>query len=522
MRTICRIFGRCAVAAILAAAFEVVLVIDTVQAQTGDDGLRFAERSPGLTAQNIGMGGVGYAGTTDGASLILNPAGLALADRSALSGSVSLNHTRDRSDYRVAGLSSTSSTDVSQLTFGDLSYIYKAPTSQGSLVFGAAFHQINSWERDLEFGGENPVNSITDFFMPVAGEFELFEDEDGIFPDFSRTLSFIAFETFAIDFDRDLFDQGADIPFLPAVRAGTVSQVSRVKESGTMREFNFGVAYEASEGVFVGASVNIPYGTYKFERVFDEDDIFDDNNGENGTTDFDYLTYADGFESDIIGINARFGVIGYVSPTIRLGANVETPTSMSIEESFFSTLETSFDNGDTFFFGGGIDDPGQGEFEYTLTTPWRIGVGAAYEGPNLTVMLDLEWIDWSTMRFSSSSTSFADVNDRIEDQLETVVNGRLGAQYKINQLFLRAGLGYSPDPHRNRAGSASIPSVDEERGYVSFGLGYRFSDTIQADIGWMGERYDDIYQPYSEVDGAPIVDEEITRGRVVVGLTVLF
>ena len=498
------------------------LVANEIYAQTGNDALRFTQRFPGLTAENVGIGGVGYAGVRDGASMVLNPAGLGPASASTLSGSLAGSRAENSSVYSVADFSSKSTSDVSEFTLGNISYIYKAPTARGSLVFGVSFHEITSWERLLEFNGENSINSITDYYMPVAGEFEILEDDQGLFPEFSRTLSFIAFETFAIDFDQDLFNDGDPVPFLQAVRAGTVSQASRVRESGHMREFNFGAAYEAANGVFVGASLNIPYGTYTFARVFDEDDIFDDNNGENGTTDFDYLTHTDGFKSDMIGVNGRLGVIGFVSPEIRLGANVETPTSLSIEESFSTILETAFDNGDQFIYGGQIDDEGQGVFKYTLTTPWRIGVGAAYEGQRFMAMLDLEFIDWSSMRFKSSSILFSEVNSRIDQQLRSVVNGRLGLQYRLDKLALRAGLGISPDPHREATSTGVNPAVDQERNYFSLGLGYRFSPFIHADIGWMVEQYDEIYQPYTEVDGAPIVAEDHTRGRLLAGLTLVF
>jgi len=493
-----------------------------VFAQTGDDALRFNQRFPGVTAANAGIGGVGFAGVRDGASLVLNPAGMGLVSSGMFSGSLAWGNAKNEAEYTVSDYSSTSEASKSEFTIGDLTYLYKAPTSRGSLVFGAAFHQLNSWERILVFKGENPVNSITDFFMPVAGEFEILEDSQGLYPDFSRSISFIAYETFAIDFDENLYDNGDPVPFLPAVRAGTVQQASRVEESGKMREFSFGAAYEASKGVFLGVSVNIPYGTYRFLRVFEEDDIYDHNNGQNGTTDFDYLTYVDEFSSEILGINARFGVIGYVTPAFRLGANVETPTSMSIEESYSTRLSTVFDNGDTFEYGGGIEDEGQGVFKYTLTSPWRIGVGAAYESPKFLAMFDVEWIDWSSMRYKSPSTNFSGVNAQISNQLTAVFSTKVGFEYRFSKLDIRAGFGYTPDPHGDRADTPANPTVDEERSYASFGLGYKFNRMFRADIGWIGEQYKEIYQPYTEVEGAPVVREEHTRGRVLVGVSVLF
>jgi hypothetical protein len=117
--------------------------------------------------------------------------------------------------------------------------------------------------------------------MPLQGEFELTEDGTDVFTEFFRTPSFIAFETFAIDFDQGLFDDDDPIPFLPAVSTGTVLQSGFVTEEGRMSEINFGAAMEAAEGVMIGASLNIPVASYTFTRVFEEEDIFNDNDGSN-------------------------------------------------------------------------------------------------------------------------------------------------------------------------------------------------------------------------------------------------
>ena len=89
----------------------------------------------------------------------------------------------------------------------------------------------------MSFDGDNGSNSVTDYFMPFSGEFELVDDGDGgVFPEFSRPLSFIAFETYAIDLDGGLLAAGENVPFLPAVSYGTVAQFGFVEDTGKMYE----------------------------------------------------------------------------------------------------------------------------------------------------------------------------------------------------------------------------------------------------------------------------------------------
>ena len=498
-----------------------LVFIAPAKAQSGNDALRFSQRFPGTTAASLGLSGTGIAGVADPSALILNPAGLGFARTSSISGSFSSFDIQDDSFFRSDGITFPGVAEITSAGVGHLSSLYKFPTSQGSLVIGISISQVTTYERDLFFDGENGLNSITDFFMPLSDEFELIEDGDDLFPEFFRTPSFIAFETFAIDFDQGLFDVNDPIPFLPAVSAGTVAQSGSVTEEGRMNELNIGGAMEAANGVMIGASINIPFGRYTFTRIFEEEDIFNDNDGSGGTTDFDYLKYTESFRSDIVGINARFGLSARVSPQLRLGFTLETPTQLTIEDDFETVLRTEFDNGDVFTYGDQIDeDAGTGHFEYTLTTPWHVGVGISYRSGSLTLMADAELIDWSQMKFSNGNLTFADENRSIQEQFETVLNTRIGATYETGDFILRSGFAVYPDPHNAQFGRAVDGAVvDRERQYFSLGLGYRISNTLRADVGWMQEQFNDVYSPYTEVANAPIVDEEVIRNRFQIGFT---
>jgi long-subunit fatty acid transport protein len=359
--------------------------------------------------------------------------------------------------------------------------------------------------------------------MPLPGEFTFQDDGQGLYPDFSRTLSFIAYETYGIDFDQGLYDSGEPVPFLPAVSAGTVGQYGSVIEEGRMNEINLGASVEAARNVLVGGSINIPFSRYTFTRRFEEDDIYNDNDGTNGTTDFSYLDFTEWYQSDIVGVNARLGISALLSPGIRLGAVFETPTYVSVQDDYSTDLYTEFDNGDAFEYGDDSnEDAGSGTFDYDILTPWRAGIGLSYRTSGLTLMGDAEWVDWSQLELRSKDVSFADENLSIRQNFDSIVNGRLGASYDTGDLTIRAGLAYYPDPRSSRyLGDPSGSSLDRDRRFFSLGLGYRISDELRIDAAWMQERYDDVYRPYIEVDGAPWVEEQITRNRFQIGLSVV-
>jgi len=493
-------------------------------AQTGNDALRFAQRDPGFTVKSMGLGGTSSAGIADGAAFITNPAGLAWAKSSLLSGSFTSMLATDRGAFDAGSGRTAVEDELTSSGLGNLSYLFKVPTSRGSMVVGASFSEVASFDRSLFFDGENGLNSVTDFFIPFSNEFTLEDDGDGgVFPNFSRTLSFIAFETFAIDMDADLIDAGDLIPFLPAVSAGTIAQTGFVEESGKMRELNFGGAAEVAQNVMVGVSLNIPFGSYEFRRVLEEDDFLNHNDGTGGTTDFSFLHFSENFESDLVGVNLRFGLSAQVNENLRLGAGIETPTYYSIEDNFHTLLETEFDNGDFFSYGDAPDQlAGSGTFDYNLTTPWKVTAGGAYTLRDWKFYGDLEVIDWAQMELDSDGFTFEDENDAIRRSLKGVVNVRLGASYDLNDWQFRAGVGAYPDAHSTEFALNGFPDIDRERTFASAGVGYSINEKASIDVAWMAEQFDDRYDLYNEVVDAPFVVEEVTRNRFQIGFSYAF
>ena len=378
------------------------------QAQTALDALRFSQHLPATGARMMGFGGASIAGFADPSALYTNPAGLARYQNSEISGSLLGFSTVDEGNYFAPDVSNPFESDVRATTLGNFAYIGKAPTAQGSLVVGIAYNQTNLFDRELAFSGDNGVNSISEYFLPINGrgftEYEvtrLGEDEDpetvellygqtlvndeyvvDFDPDgdgfVNRPLSFAAFQAFGIDFDAGAFEAGA-YPFLPAVSAGTVQQTGLLTEEGSLKEVNVGGAVEAAKDVMVGVSANVSFGKYRFERNFEELDFQNDNDGTDGTADFDFLRLTERFESDLLGFNVRGGISSKIAPGLRIGITLESPTFYTVNETYNTLLDVDFDNGDGFSYNGLDQDAGGGEFEYRIRTPWRLGGGVAFD-----------------------------------------------------------------------------------------------------------------------------------------------
>ncbi len=516
-----------------AAVFGLVVAVmlgmpGAASAQTFEDGLRFTERQPMTGVRSLGMAGAGVAGIADYSAMLTNPAGLGYYRGSGFSAGLNFWGTETRGDF-VAGDALTRLDNTSSDTrIGHLAYVHKAPTRRGSLVAGVGITQIQSFDRELVFRGENDANSVTDFFMPVPGEFEIETTsgpdnvfgtaDDEFIPTFNRDLSFISFEVFAIDLDVDAFESGADVPFFPAVTRGTVEQSGSIRETGSMHELNFGVALEAAEGVMIGGSLNVPYGKWELDRFVAEEDVNNDNDGTGGSVDFDYLEWTQSVESRIAGINARAGISVRTKSGFTVGASVETPTYYQVSEDFSTVVRAEFDDGFSDTYGDDFDeDAGAGSFDYNIISPWRVGVGVGFTNGDLSVYADAELLDWSQLEFDATDFSFASENRLIREQLDGVLNVRIGGEYDFGRVVARAGFAMLPDQRAQTAGRQGAARVERDRNYVAAGITYKASRSFLVDFGWSGERFDDTFVPY-DVEGAPVVNEEVLRGRFAIGV----
>lgn len=538
-----------------------------IHAQDATDALFFAKRLPATGPRLTAMGGASIAGVGDYGALYSNPAGLGLLDASQFSGSFRSFLTTDEGAYETFRADETSfgrNTLTRTRTgygLGNLALAYKVPTTQGSLVIGAALNETRHFGRNLDFRNRNELSSVSDSFLPLndevnvdrfaAGEApeELFfgqelvttDDADYVVdfdPDgdgqINRPLSFIAFQTFGIDLVPSLFEpNGNDAgAFLPVVTPGTeFQQVGDVSEEGALRELSFGGSAEVTKGVLIGGAANFTLGSYDLRDTFEEIDDLNQNDGTGGTVDFDGLRLTRNLESNLTGFGLRLGLSAGIGSTARAGLTVETPTWYTIEEESSIRLQTDFDNGDRFVYGDESDeDVGRTSFTYEVRTPWRIGGGISVQASGLRLLADAVFVDWTRLQLDDqeSGNRFEVENDLIEDVFNPVVNARFGLEYQLDALAIRGGFAYQPAPvslseidAESFGGDLDLQgtdAVDERpRTYFSAGLGYQLSDQLSIDLSWMQQQFEDRTLPYVS-QNASFVNEEMRRNQILIGV----
>ncbi len=512
----------------LLSVFVLVLLAGSpAYAQTLDNMYVYTSRSPATGPRMAGMAGVGMAGVADYGALRTNPAGLGYFKNSEAGGSLHAFSATDASKYLTGiRMSSEAETDVRTTRLGNLAWIQKFPTSQGSFVLGAALNELGTFDRNLAFAGTNSSSSISASWLPYSDEFTIDKDDDGYYPVFSSDILELAYEGGAIEFLEENVETDGAL-FYEAVAPGTrIGQTGDVLEKGRMHELSLGGAWEASRNVMVGLSANFAFGSYRIDNAYEEEDAYGENTAEDyevilpagSLLGFQRLRYEEGFDSDLSGFNVRGGVSTTFSSGLRAGLSIETPTFYEISETHYRELATWFDE------GGSLDAEIDYQYEYELRTPWRIGGGVSWELGNLLLAVDMEYVDWSQTEFDgheADSDAYRDLNREIRDTMEPVWNMRLGASYAFGSITLRGGIANYPDSFDLKVSEGSGES-DRDRGFLSLGASYSFSDQFHVDAAWTGVEYRDQYSPYLHVADPPLVEENITKHRFLLGVRVGF
>lgn len=510
-----------------------MMSISSATAQTADEIWSISQSDVSVGARMSGMAIRGLAGFGDYSALYGNPAGLGYVGGTEFV--VSLRGSSVQGDAGILAtgfdLRSSAST-VENSGIGNLAFLYSVPVAQGKLVGGVAFSQVRNYSRKLDLVGENVNSTISASFLPFDNEYSV--GEDGNLGELAD-LPFAAFNGGIFEYFKDLYEKG-EYPFYSAVVPGTlIEQSARVTESGEAYELNAGVAWQATKDIMVGGSLNIVLGDYQFDYSFVESDILDENTEDEYNVlradgslleGFDQLEYQQTLRSDLGGINFRAGMSTVLNSTFRVGFTLVSPTWTYFEESYGEQFSTRFDLGGELAYGDQINDVGNGTFEYSARTPWRLGAGVRAKFGRFMLTGESEIIDWSQLRLNADGNAFRGVNRFIENEYGIALNYAFGGEVNLGKFDLRTGVAFRPSPYSEPPSQASGELHVGDRLGVSLGLGIQITDGIRVDLGLHAEDERNVWDLYPSDGEGPRqderfeIDELLSRGIAILQLTV--
>jgi hypothetical protein len=420
------------------------------------DVLKFSQSNYGSTARFKAMGGAQIGVGGDMSSLGGNPAGLGLFTKSEFSLTPEFNGMTGKANY----LKTNTNSDKDRLNLNNLGVVLYSPSLRAkgentqtgviSSVFGIGYVRNNDFGAEFNYAGKNPDNSIADFFSEAAnrapGQLEV-----GSLPD-------QAYQGFIIGHDADGYFPETDI---------NNNQRQVEMRSGSTSELTAGGALNISNQVYIGASIGLVNVRYVNDSEYTE-------SGYNVTEDSNYsLSFRKNQETKGSGFNARLGVIFRPVENFRIGATLQTPTWMLIEDNTSYTLDTRIATGT--HAGNYNNDPANYPFTYRVKTPLKGSLGASYiiAGKAL-ISADVDYVDYASIRFSTDQGNEPETilaeNNAVKANYKAATNYRFGLEYKVNSAFaLRGGYGLNGSAIKDDDGYF-------ETKYYSGGLGYRIKN----------------------------------------------
>ncbi len=395
------------------------LFLAVLFAQTASEALLYGTHHNGGTARYTAMGGSMGALGGDFSTLSVNPAGIGVYKSSEFTFTPTLFYSNNSTNFYNENNSDSRIT----FNFNNVGVVWAVDlasnpdeTAVRTLQFAMGINRINNYNSRMMFDGFNNESS---FCTGLAQRANI----DG-YPESS--LPGMAYDANLLFYPLGGNQLQCDMP------NGDVQQKGLYETDGSLQEFVLSGGANLNDRVYLGFTFAFPFLSYNQYFSYYETDTDDLNPNYHG------LDYHETIETSGSGVSGKFGVIVRATDWVRVGAAIHTPTFFSyMSDDYTSSIHSYFDEGLTDL-DRDISSPFS-QFEYELTTPFRtIGSLGFVFGPYGLLNVDYEYVDYMGLKFSPT-IDFTDVNKQIGNSYGTQHAVRIGTEWRVNVLRLRAG-----------------------------------------------------------------------------------
>lgn len=531
-------------------------------AQTMYDGLNYSQNNYYGTARSIGMGNAMTAVGGDLGSIGINPAGSAVAGYSQFTITPNLtisSMNASYSAYPVGGTDRFTNEQNKRLTrfsMPNIGLTFNWKTGNGSglkaITYGLVVNGTNNFTGKMLAGGRNDKTSYQSAMAVAADGYDMdflngySIDKDGKRVDRGWDYPYYYGDDFQNDPNKGKFAPWNVIANAQAgsianygdtddpsyywrykattegysntgkkdangnyiydiFLAGPLNQAYSRNITGSKYDVLFNVGFNFGDTFFVGANLGVTSLNYNYDECYKEaaenPSAFEIDFGDKGKTCFsDYRTRYS-YTADGSGVFGKIGFLWRPVDGLRVGAAVQTPTIMEINERWIQDVNLNYTDAS---FNGSAKTP-EGEYSYRLRSPYRLNAGAAFTFAGMAlVSADYEMTDYSTMKFMSkdggwSNDTFSSLNDQIRNCMGVSHMVRVGAELKpLPEIAVRAGYNFTTTPEYVYEGNSKTKLNDRINAF-SVGLGYSSNGSFFADIAArMTMLADEYISPYAD------------------------
>jgi hypothetical protein len=484
------------------------------QSQEIKDAVRYSQDNLTGTARFRAMSGAFGALGGDLSSIGINPAGSAVFVNNQIGFTANSINSKNNSNY--FGTNTTENNNSLDLNQAGGVFVFKNQNPKNNwtkIAVGLNFENTNNFDNSTFSAGTNPTRSIADYFLSFANAnptkqqqgipLGFLKDNDYFSLNYIDQQAYLGYNGFLINPLADTDDNTIYNSNVPA--GGNYYQENTIIGTGYNGKLAFNASADYNNKIQVGLNLNSHFTDFKQITKF-----YEQNDNVNSNPVDLVNTY---FENEINTIGSGFsfqlGTIIKATKELRVGLVYDSPTWYTMNDQLRQNLSSETSNGFV-----SVDS---NEFiiydTYKFRTPSKITGSLAYIfGTNGLLSIDYSRKDYSKAEYSiGRDTRDPFINGDIAQNLNTSNEIRVGGEYRIKALSLRAGYRYEQSPYKNKA------TMGDLTGY-SGGLGYNFGST-KLDLSYAYAKRDSQQDFFSQgfTSGAQINNINNT-----VALTLLF
>ncbi|MEY3500881.1 MAG: hypothetical protein RL308_2550 [Bacteroidota bacterium] len=458
------------------------LSITAMQSQDISDAMRFAQDNLNGTARYRAMSGAFGALGGDFSSLNVNPAGSAIFANNQVALTLNSFGTNNKSNYFGTTNDENSSTfDLNQ--FGGVFVLKNTDRSSDWKKFSFAmnYENSNNFDNAVFSAGTNPTHSIGNYFTYYAnsngGEslsnLQLQSGESitdlydylGYNYGFGSQQAFLGYQGYIIDAASN-YDENTNRNYVSLIPSGgNYYQENYFESNGYNGKLSFNASGQYKDKFYFGVNINTHFIDYKQSTSFYEENTNDLLSGvQRLRFDNELTTYGN-------GVSFQLGAIAKVTKEVRLGLSYESPTWYEMNDKLTQGLAA-------------VSSDALGELPTDYVNPRIINVYEPYQmqtpgkwtgsfayvyGKSGLLSIDYSFKDYGNTQFIPKD-DYRNANREMSNLLGLSSELRIGGEYRINELSLRAGYRMEQSPYKNGR------TVGDLTGF-STGLGYNFGGT---------------------------------------------
>ena len=460
------------------------------------------------TARYTAMGGAFTALGNDLSAIHINPAAASVFRRGEIGLSLGFQNQYDETSF----LDNSNRNSNFRFLFENAGFVKSFGDQETPFVLSISVNKIADFNSVFAANGinqfkPNPGSGFTlgEYWEAGVSDLSIRQMEDfGFWEEASAAnASVLVLDTLGFNVINFIPDDASDVEYT-------------YDERGYSDELQVSIGSRQNDNFFYGLSLGFPYMSYSNRTSLTESGFADASMIKSYRLNRSNDVYANGF-------NIKLGFIYKPVQMLRIGVSYQSPSWYNVEELYYLNVDGFSSNrafaGTEYIFNN---------IRYSLATPsiYRAG-GALVLLESLILSLDYEFTDPSNINLSSR-----DGNNylAVESEYIQITQGsqtvRVGAEYRLGPMFLRAGIRYTESNFREP--ELFVSDIWQ----YSLGAGFGNRDfNIDVAYTWNNFSRNFFVHPFlgDNLDGNGVVDNaratavnDITAGNLIVGASFRF